>query len=427
MIRTTPDRRYRLLTWVLIAMIGLLGSLSAQQPHSDLAAPTDIYVQDFEAAWTLVRENYAYFSEKSVDWNRVHTHFLPLAQQVHSRDELIDLLEAMLEHLTDPHAHLGVNTAHSPRMIPSGTDLWAEYRDGRPLISAVRAGSAAERAGIQPGWEITAIDGRPAQEAVQARRPNVLPANDPVARDWALRAALAGHHDRPLAIELQVDGTPRTFEFTPGRSQPMATGLGLTKLDHGVVQIRLYDSLGDYALLAEWDAALASVQDSTGLVLDLRDTPGGGNTTVARGIMSRLIRDSLPYQRHELTSEEQRFGVKRFWVEYVAPRGPFCYDRPLVVLVGPWTGSMGEGLAIGLHGMKRGYVIGSPMAGLCGANYSFDLPHSGIALRIPAERLYHVQGTPREKFEPDRMIDAKPGGEDVVLRAACEWLRTQVD
>jgi carboxyl-terminal processing protease len=42
-----------------------------------------------------------------------------------------------------------------------------------------------------------------------------------------------------------------------------------------------------------------------------------------------------------------------------------------VVLVGRWTASMGEGMAIGLDAMKRATIVGTRMAGLNGA--VFDL------------------------------------------------------
>ena len=91
--------------------------------------------------------------------------------------------------------------------------------------------------------------------------------------------------------------------------------------------------------------------------------------------------------------------MKRVWVEYASPRGtPFA--NKLMVRVGRWTVSMGEGMAIGFDGMKRATIIGSKMAGLLGAVETFELPESGIKFQIPVERLYHIDGTPRENFQP---------------------------
>ena len=40
------------------------------------------------------------------------------------------------------------------------------------------------------------------------------------------------------------------------------------------------------------------------------------------------------------------------------------------------------------------------MAGLLGGIYDLRLPHSGLVLKIPVERLYAVDGTPREDVRP---------------------------
>ena len=40
------------------------------------------------------------------------------------------------------------------------------------------------------------------------------------------------------------------------------------------------------------------------------------------------------------------------------------------------------------------------MAGLLGAIYDHRLENSGLVIKLPTERLAHVNGTPRETFVP---------------------------
>jgi C-terminal processing protease CtpA/Prc len=166
------------------------------------------------------------------------------------------------------------------------------------------------------------------------------------------------------------------------------------------------------------------VRDAHALVVDLRDTPSGGHSSVARGILGRFVPREAPYQKHSLPSEERKTGVHRSWLELVSPRGGFVYERPVAVLVDHWTGSMGEGLAIGFDGTGRGTAIGTPMAGLLGATYHLMLPKTGIGLNVPAERLYHVRGTPREEFRPAVSVDltAAESEADPILAAALRFL-----
>ena len=64
---------------------------------------------------------------------------------------------------------------------------------------------------------------------------------------------------------------------------------------------------------------------------------------------------------------------------------------------------MGEGLAIGFDAIGA-RVEGSRMAGLLGAIYDHRLERSGRVIKIPTERLYAVDGTPREHFVPQYKI-----------------------
>jgi carboxyl-terminal processing protease len=61
---------------------------------------------------------------------------------------------------------------------------------------------------------------------------------------------------------------------------------------------------------------------------------------------------------------------------------------------------MGEGMAIGFDSFKKPLVVGTKMAGLLGAIEGFNLKETNINFQIPTERLYHVNGKPRESFIP---------------------------
>jgi len=102
----------------------------------------------------------------------------------------------------------------------------------------------------------------------------------------------------------------------------------------------------------------------------------------------------------------------------------------VVVLVDHWTGSMGEGIAIGMDGLKRATVVGTEMARLLGATHPITLPNSGIGVNFPAEKLFHVNGTPREDFVPAVKVDlAKPdntGARDPILDAGLKALRARI-
>ena len=353
---------------------------------------------DFADFCGFVGTSYAYFDLKATDWARVCTFHAPRATTASRRSDYVAVLERALAELYDAHAHLGTHTPSSYRLVPSQTDLFARWQDGRALILAVRAGSGAALAGLLPGMEVVTLNGESIQAAVSAIEPKFLARDDASARDWALQVALAGRHEQTVTrLVVRVGGALRDFEFVARQAEP---GPALSARAIGTVgYVRIHDALGRQALVQAFDQALTELRDTHALVIDLRDTPSGGTSAVARGIMGRLVTRMLPYQRHELLSEQRANGIRRVWEEYVAPRGA-PYLKPIVVLVGRWTGSMGEGLAIGLHATRGAAVLGQPMAKLLGAIDETVLPHSKIAVRVPVEKLFHVDGTPREAVLP---------------------------
>ena len=384
------------------------------------------YGEDFDVMWRQVAERYAYLADRQTDWERVAEIYRPRALAATSPGEFVGVLEGALEELYDAHAHLNTNTASSPRLVPSGADVWAEWRDGRALVVEVRPDSPASRAGLRAGMEIVSFDGVVIDGAVRARLGRSLRAESLAARNWALRAVLAGRRDRPRRLEV-VDGADRRAISLDDTARQEARGLlEHRRLGGDVGYIRIANSLGDFALAKAFDTALAELRDTKGLVLDLRDTPSGGNTTVARAIMGRFVDREMPYQKHSIPAEEREYGTKRSWLELVSPRGPFVYRAPVVVLVSHWTGSMGEGIAIGFDAMRRATVVGTRMAGLEGATSTITLPHTRIGVTFPTERLFHVDGTPREAFVPPVLVDLadpKHRGDDPILDAGLKALR----
>jgi carboxyl-terminal processing protease len=406
-----------------IAAAGMLSLPIASHAADATFSPQD-YQADYSQLCAQIGETYAYFDSKAMRWGEtcgLHQADLP---QVRTREQFVTLLEQVVDELYDPHAQLNTNTPKSYRLVPSGTDLWAEWRDDRAVITQVRGKSDAERAGIRPEMIVLTINGQKIAAAVEARLGRSYPHTTPAARDWALRSVLAGVHGTPRLLRLQIDAKARDFPLAAADQfyrpdEPITSA----QIRPGIGYILLNDSLGNDATVAAFDAALAAQRATHGLIVDLRNTASGGNSSVARGILGRFVGRDLPYQKHILPAEEKETGVRRSWLELVSPRGQ-RYDQRVVVLVNRWTGSMGEGLAIGFDATGAGRIVGTEMAQLVGATYTIPLPHTGIRVNVPAERLEHIDGTPREKFRPAEYVDVTKtvDGDDPFIARALQLL-----
>jgi len=389
------------------------------------------FEEDFNYLWRNIEVDYAYFDQKQTNWNSVKEIYRGRLSIVGTRGDFVGLLESMLEELYDSHTHLNTNTPSSPRLVPSSADIWAELINGRVVITEVRPASPAARAGIRIGMQVVSINGVAVEEAVNRRVGRSLRTIDKAARDWAVRTLLAGRRNEKRNIEVISKGEQREFSIDDRPAAESASTTNLLearRIENHFGYIRINNSLGDNQLIRQFDLALAGLRNTRGLILDLRDTPSGGNTTVARGIMGRFIQRDMPYQKHSIPAEERRYGTRRSWIELVSPRGEFTYRAPVVVLVNHWTGSMGEGIAIGMDGMKRATIVGTEMARLLGATSGIRLPNTGIGATFPTEKLFHVNGTPRENFVPPVHVNLLlPGNQngDAILDRGLRVLKTK--
>jgi C-terminal processing protease CtpA/Prc len=355
------------------------------------------YQKDFLEFWNGVNDHYAYLKQQNINWIRVREIYQPLADTISNNTAFIKLLESVLNELYNGHSSLNTNLNSSNRLIPTGSDMFVEKINGKYIITDLRKDFPAELSGLKTGMEIISFNDKPVNEQLKYFLPKFTAEYNSGMMQYAINMLFAGTHDTPRKISVLENGAGKVFypdNFKPTHSDKTLE----SKLLNGKTgYIKIINSLGNNDLIGEFDKALDSFFKTKNLIIDLTETPSGGNTTVARAIMGRFIGKMLPYQQHEV--DEPEFSTKRYWVEYVVPRKAI-YNGKVFILVGHWTGSMGEGIAIGFDGMKRATIIGTRMAGLLGAIEGFRLTETQIGYQIPTEKLYHINGTPREKFIP---------------------------
>ena len=395
------------------------------------------YKEDFNYFWKSIDEDYCYFNKKQTDWAKVKEIYSPRVDTVSSRASFVNLLEDVFTEIYDHHAGLNTNNMNSARLVPSGSEVWAEYIDGKPIITEVRQDFASEHAYVNAGMEVIAINGIPVEKAIQRYIGKSLKTVDNAALNYALNVAMAGAHDQDLKFTLK-DRSGKIKEYTPDVWTGHGQWNGLTgehytygsrvegKIMGNIGYVKLNNCLGDNDMIPLLDSVMQTMLGTSGLVLDLRETPSGGNTTVARAILGWFTNKEQFYQKHELYAEGKQTGIQRSWVEIVSPRAGKYYSKPMVVLADHWTGSIAEGITTAFHGMKRAKIIGTTMARLNGANYTYTLPNTKINCSFPVERLYHINGTPREQFVPDMLMDYTKipvADKDVALDTAMDVLR----
>jgi len=378
----------------------LLLLLLAAAPLRAQAPSAADYRADAQSIERLIADAYAYRERFPGGAVPMSERLRREADVVSDRRSLLRYAERALIALADHHAITGASFPESWAVVPSFSDLWIERSSGDFVITSVRRGSPAALAGVQPGDVLHAIGDVPAAEAIGAFWRDLGLEPDDGRAAFAARVLAAGRRNAHRRLVVRRGTALIPLDLPSLYSLPRAERPPVSVAREGRgLRIRFNDSLGETATIAAFDAAMAGARPGQPILLDLTDTPGGGNTMVARAILGWFVDRPRSYQVHNLPAEERRTGIARQWVEQVMPRPGKFHRGPVTVEVGRWTGSMGEGLAIGFDAVG-GRVTGTRMAGLLGAIYDHRLEHSGLVLKLPTERLTAVDGTPREDFVP---------------------------
>ena len=404
-----------------LALITLLFITIAASAQSQSA-----YRKDFDHLWNIVDSNYCYFNKKPIDWKKIKAIYASQADTITTRNAFVGIIEKVLNELYDHHISVGTNTDLSRRLVPTGADIWAEFENGRAIVTEVRKDFGAEKVGIAAGMEVTAVNGVPVNQALL---PFLAHTEDSEAKNYALRLLLAGNHIIKRVITIKnKDGVKDYYPDKDGLllEHVKYPEMVESKIINNIGYIRVNNFLFDNSIIPKFDSVLNKLLHTKALIIDMRETPSGGNTSVAKAILGRFINVEHFYQKHEYYAEEKETGIKRRWEEIVSPRG-ITYTKPLVILANHWTGSIAEGITIGFDGMKRATVIGTTMARLNGSVESFRMPNTKIGFNIPTERLYHVSGLPRELFKPAIEVDVtkQRPGVDVILNRAVAFLNNK--
>jgi carboxyl-terminal processing protease len=394
-------------------VLGGLFATALAPAGSNAEPPRDVTAaEDFDELWRTLGERYCFFSEKRTDWGAVRRLYRPRALASGSVEDFQEVVRQVLGELYDAHTHLSSPPDGSPRY--PYFDLWVERADNGARITDVREGSAAKAAGLLIGDVVIAVGAESVFQAAAAAAPRCLARPDPAADAYALNVAVSGRRAQPRRLGVFRDGVVRTVDL-PLLVAPAEPDVSSRGLEGGFGLIRIA-SFANNSAIAAFDAALAYLRETRGLILEVPPN-GGGDTAVARPIMGRFITEPRPYAHMRRRAGA---GLSAPWTETVESRGPFTYTRPVVVLCDRWSGSMAEGFPMGMRGIGRARVVGTPMMGLGAAVFEIRLDRTGVEAQYSGEPVYDVAGAPRWRLRPD--VEVRPGA-DILAAGLAELSR----
>jgi len=303
-------------------------------------------------------------------YSRIKEHYV---ERVEDEKLLEYAIRGMLSGL-DPHsAYLDEDEFNELKIGTEGEfgglGIEVTMEDGFVKVVAPIDGTPAKRAGVKAGDLIVRLDDQPVKgmslnDAVQIMR------GEP---GTSIRLTIVREgRDKPLQVSITRD----VIEVQSVDSRTLEDGYAYLRVSH--FQTNTQEAL---------DQALQKLERETdgglrGLVLDLRNNPGGV-LSAAVSVSDTFLEDGL------IVYTEGRIANSR--LSYSARPGDAVDGAPIVVLVNEGSASASEIVAGALQDHKRAIVIGNRTFGKGSVQTIQDLANGG-ALKLTTARYYTPDG-----------------------------------
>ena len=279
--------------------------------------------------------------------------------------------------------------------------IYIGQKDGRTLVISPIEGTPADRAGIKPNDEIVKI-------------------GEEVIFGWdqdRVVKALRGQAGTSVTIWIRREKEERLLKFDLKRENIALKTVKLEKLEDGLVYIRL--SFFNEKTAEEMRKALAQANGmkAKGIVLDLRNNPGG-LLNAATEVVDMFVDSGV------IVGMKGRF--ERANEVIYATKGTQT-RLPVVVLVNEGSASASEIVSGALKDLKRAKIVGKKTFGKGSVQTLFHLS-DGSAMFITIARYYTPSGLVIDHvgLKPDLVVEGEPKRDhkkDVQLQKAIQELK----
>ena len=319
------SRRSLFVVVFFLAICGFLGVLFAQKntaTSGDSESDVRQSLHQFADVYDVIEQNYA--------------------EPVNPDKSIYNGAIPGMLHVLDPHSNFFDPKSYAllredQRGKYYGVGMTVGPRNNKVIVIAPFVGTPAYRAGIRPGDIIVAVDGKPTDNMSTGDVADLL--KGPKGTTVHITMLREGA-DKPLDFAVVRDEIPRYsvdlhFLIKPGVGYMHVSGFNETT-EHEVAE------------------ALDQMGDLKGLVLDLRQNPGG-LLNEGVGVADKFLRKGqLIVSHHGRNSAEKR---------YTATHGNGGKEYALVVLVNRGTASAAEIVAGAIQDHDRGLIAGETTFG----------------------------------------------------------------
>ena len=316
---------------------------------------------NFEKLWETFQNRYPFFDLRNVDWKKQYETYRPRVTALTTDDELFDIFCEMLDPLDDGHVELKGRTGPDRRKRIFNPEPEPRFRQEFSRREIKRLFKTTQKTLSSRGF------GKLEKTAA-----------------WML------HYCRSRYV-----GYLRILELEGVKRRKLIEALNRISDD--------FDSL-------------------EGLIIDIRENPGGDDSTVVEIVDRFCDRKRIAFHRKtKIGPGDADFSPIKSW--YIEPQGPGRFTRPIVLLTCDSVFSGGEVFALAMKQLPHVTIIGDETNGIFSYQLEKKLPNGwryclSYQVYFSADMVcYEGRGVPVDIRLLNRKSDIENGVDPLITRA----------
>lgn len=355
-----------LILLVFVGGVFLLGFYLGKSNEKSI--PTLAYSEDAKEQALGEKEDYFDFNLYFEVWNSIRNNYVD-KNQVKDKDLFYGSLEGLAGATGDPYTAF-MNPEHTKEFYEdlSGTfeGIGAEIGMRNEVVTVVAPldGMPAQKAGLRSGDKIYAIDGESALG---------ISVNDAVKK-------IRGEKGTEVTLTI-IRGEDKPIDITITRDKIVVSSVKWEMRDDNILYIKISNFNDDTEKLFNQAVSEAVLKQPSGIVLDLRNNPGGYLDT-AIDVASKWIKEG------PVVAEQ--FGENRR-AEHFSDGDARLADFKTVVLINEGSASASEIVAGALRDYKKATIVGKQSFGKGSVQTVRDLS-DGSSLKVTVAKWMTPEG-----------------------------------
>ena len=372
-MRTIVQRTFAVLVPTLLVVCGVSTGGSQQQTPADL----------FDPVYQIYQYVESYFYKPEL---------------IDDQEALYGAMKGVVEQLDDPYSEF--LDPQDRRQFDeslegefSGVGIEISIKDSVLSVVTPLVGTPAEAAGIMAGDQILAINGE-STEGFTLTKAGVR-----IRGETGTTVTLTIRHEDGTIVDIPI--VRATITIDPVTSDTLADGT--------IAYIRILRFESETVALLDEALGSFDLEAMTGLILDLRNDPGG-LMTAATSTAGRFVDEGIV-----LRTSDRLSGEKLYW-----SKGNRVPNLPLAVLINRGSASASEIAAGAIRDNNMGILIGQTSYGKGVFQQLIDFP-DGSALKITAGEYFTPAGHVVNNVGLTPDIAVEEDGDPVAV--AVQWIQ----